>query len=46
MKINFPTATQLRGDLTSLMQTTSKDTCWSVKLKDNDDLEPADVHGA
>ncbi|NUW36264.1 hypothetical protein HTZ77_33370 [Nonomuraea sp. SMC257] len=46
MKLNFPTPTQLRGELTSLIQLTSRDTCWSVKLKDDDDLEPADVHGA
>ncbi|MBB5778703.1 hypothetical protein [Nonomuraea jabiensis] len=46
MNLNMPTATQLRGELSNLLQMTIKDTVWSVKLKDNDDLEPADVHGA
>ncbi|MEV4804339.1 hypothetical protein AB0K18_30420 [Nonomuraea sp. NPDC049421] len=46
MTLNFPTAVQLRGDLDSVLQTSMKDTVWSVRLKDDDNLDPADVHGA
>ncbi|GAA2310067.1 hypothetical protein GCM10010149_70460 [Nonomuraea roseoviolacea subsp. roseoviolacea] len=46
MNLNLPTAAELRGEQTSVIQMASKDSSWVVKLKDNDDLEPADVHGA
>jgi hypothetical protein len=46
MTLNFPTAAELCGeqDLKTL-KATSRDTCWSVQLKDDDDLEPADIQG-
>ncbi|ADI07531.1 hypothetical protein SBI_04411 [Streptomyces bingchenggensis BCW-1] len=50
MTLNFPTAAELRDEQhlkgPSTSQMSSKDSAWCVKLKDNDGLEPADVHGA
>lgn len=46
MTLTFPTAAELRDeqDLKTLKMA-SRDTCWSVQLKDDDDLEPADIQG-
>lgn len=50
MALNLPTAAELRDEQDSAepsrIQMMTRDTCWSVKLKDDADLEPADVHGA
>ncbi|WP_432588103.1 hypothetical protein ABVG11_23535 [Streptomyces sp. HD1123-B1] len=44
MNLKFPTAAELREeqDLGTL-KPVSRDTCWSVQLKDDGGLEPADV---
>ncbi|MFD0687213.1 hypothetical protein [Actinomadura fibrosa] len=47
MALHFPSAAELRDEQEpGEIQAVSRDTCWSVKLKDDADLEPADVHGA
>ncbi|MGW3565986.1 hypothetical protein ACWDSL_19280 [Streptomyces sp. NPDC000941] len=50
MTLNFPTAAELRDEQhlkdPGATQMTDKDSHWCVKLKDNNGLEPADVHGA
>ncbi|WP_431776239.1 hypothetical protein [Streptomyces cucumeris] len=46
MNLKFPTVAELREehDLGTL-KPVSRDTSWSVQLKDDDGLEPADVQG-
>ncbi|MEU9124408.1 hypothetical protein AB0C96_31880 [Streptomyces sp. NPDC048506] len=46
MTLKFPTTAELRDeqDLKTL-KAASSDTCWSVQLKNDDDLEPADIQG-
>ncbi|MFJ9855110.1 hypothetical protein [Streptomyces sp. NPDC101150] len=46
MTLKFPTEAELRDeqDLKHL-KAASRDTCWSVQLKDDADLEPADIQG-